>query len=210
MKTTTARALILALVTTLAWPSPADAAGLPDQLEASYAQEVKADYQGALDALDGLAASGTEGYVLHLRRGWLYYQLGRYADSADAYQRAVSADPGAVEPLLGVALPLMALRRWAEADRALEAALKIAPGDPTALSRRAWTQYSMGRFAQAEALYAQVVRAYPADVEMRAGLGWAQLKQGKVREAQAAFNLVLRLDADNTSARDGLKACSGS
>ncbi len=169
----------------------------------SYAAESSGDSAGALAALDKVQSHD---YVYSLRRGWLCYLLGRFSESASAYEAAIQLEPGAVEPRLGAMLPLMALRRWKEAEAHGREVLSRAPGDFTAQSRLAYIHYTQGRFADAEGWYRKALGAYPASVEMRTGLGWSLLKQGKSREAAAEFNRVLAVAPDQASAKEGRAA----
>lgn len=196
-------ALLLAVTLTLV---PAHAADTPALYQASYEREAVADYAGALANIDALLAAGEDDYVVHLRRGWLLYLSGRYADSVVDYQAAATRDPASAEAVAGLSLPLMALRRWTEAERACKRLLELTPNNYLGLSRLAYVLYSSGRYAEAEAQYAAVLRLYPSDVEMRTGLGWAQLKQGKVSQARAAFSEVLRTAPGHTSSKEGLAA----
>jgi tetratricopeptide (TPR) repeat protein len=177
------------------------AGSAPDLYRQSYAAEARGDAAAALQALEELGAAD---YVVHLRRGWLLHQLGRSADSVAAYRKAMALEPRAVEPRLGVTLPLMALRRWSETEQACLEALALAPGDYTALSRAAYASFQLGRWAKAAAGYRAALVLYPADVEMQAGLGWALMRQGKGAEARAALERVLAVAPDHLSAREGL------
>ncbi len=150
-----ARAAALALSVLLAGPAVADEASTAFQ--ESYALEAAYDYAGALARLDAVSRSAADAYVLDLRRGWLLYLAGRYAESVEAYRAAVRARPEAVEARLGLTLPLMALRRWKEAETTCDEVLARAPGTYNALSRRAYVLYASGRFTDAAAAYAKVV-----------------------------------------------------
>jgi tetratricopeptide (TPR) repeat protein len=184
-------------------------AGVPEALTASYAAEATGDYATALKALDGLTVADDAAYVVTLRKAWLKYLQGSYADSVTSYQAAAAQRPSSVEALLGETLPLMALRRWTEAKTACDAALVLAPGNYTAASRLAWVLFSLGRYAEAQAKYEALVRLYPSDLDMRAGLGWTLLKLGKPVEARAHFAWVLQISPSNTSAAQGLTAAGG-
>jgi len=118
----------------------------------------------------------------------------------------VELEPKAVEPRLGLMLPLMALRRWAEAEKAGQQVLGTAPGDFTAQSRIAFIHYSQGRFADAESWYRKALGGFPSNVEMRAGLGWSLLKLGNAAAARAEFERILVIAPDHASAKEGLAA----
>ncbi|MBN2799866.1 MAG: tetratricopeptide repeat protein [Deltaproteobacteria bacterium] len=191
----------------LLWALPAAAVESSDLFLESYALESSYRYDAALERLRVLDATGENAYVLQLRRGWLLYLLGRYAESVDAYQGAIHAQP-AVEARLGLTLPLMALRRWKDAELACKEILGVAPGNQLALTRYAYVLYNQGRFAEAERAYQVVIDQYPADLEMWAGLGWSQVKQGHKSQACAAFDTVLRFSPDHASALEGRQSCS--
>jgi tetratricopeptide (TPR) repeat protein len=169
----------------------------------SYALEASGDVAGALRVHEQLRGAG---YVHHLRRGWLLYLSGRHVEAVASYERAVAAEPRAIEPLVGLALPQMALRRWADAEQTTRAALELDPDNYLAASRRALSLYSLGRYADAAVPYQRMLALYPSDVEMRAGLGWCLLRQGKKAEARARFEEVLGIAPAHPAALEGLRA----
>jgi tetratricopeptide (TPR) repeat protein len=198
------RASLLALVVLLA-PRPVPAQSrLSDLYRRSYALEARSDIAGALSAMDEIASAGATDYMFYLRKGWLQYLAAQYAQSAAAYGHAVELEPKAIEPRLGLMLPLMALRRWADAERAGTQVLAAAPGDFTAQSRIAFIAYSQGRFPEAEAWYRKALAGFPSNVEMRAGLGWSLLKQGRKSDARAEFERIVAVAPDHASAKEGL------
>lgn len=186
----------------LAAPALAQEGGA-DLYRQSYAAEARGDYNLAYDVLARLGPAG-DTYVAWLRKGWLHYLAGRHAQAAEAYQRAMTLEPAAVEAHLGAMLPLMALRRWKDAERIGEEVLTMAPGDFTATSRLAFIQYSQGQWDKAEPLYRRALAAWPASPEMRTGLGWSLLKLGRFKEAREAFEAVLLFAPDHLPAREGL------
>ena len=174
-----------------------------DAIRQSYRYESNGKYQQALKAMAGMSEVQSS-YFLTLRRGWLLYLTGQYADSASAYTTAAKKAPKSIEPLLGKMLPLMALRRWKDAATVGQKIIKSAPKNYLANSRIAWCDYNLGRFAEAKTRYQNLLALYPADVEMRAGYGWALLKQGQKPQAKQQFNAVLAISPDHASARAGL------
>ncbi|MFT4625670.1 MAG: tetratricopeptide (TPR) repeat protein [Myxococcota bacterium] len=192
------------LVLILWLASTAAQAGVPEVYQASYDLEAAQDYRGALVKMDDLSGLGEDDYVVHLRRGWLLYLVGRYADAVQAYKQAEQRAPGSVEARTGLLLPLMALRRWAEAEAECRSILEVAPHNYLASSRLAYVLYSSGRYADAATQYGAVLKRYPSDVEMRTGLGWSQLKQGRSDAARSTFMAVLRVAPSHVSAGQGL------
>lgn len=207
MRHFTSIALFALIALTLAGGPALAADDAASRFRASYALEGGGDYPAALAELSQLDAGGPLAYAIHLRRGWLLYLAGRHADAVAAYRAAIDAEPSAVEPVLGVTLPLMALRRWKEAEDAARDALALAPGHYTAASRLAYVLYNSGRHQQAAQVYGTLVELYPADVEMRTGQGWALLKAGDARRGCAAFDQVLAIAPAHTSAAQGAAAC---
>lgn len=187
--------------------APAAAAqDAPAAYQRSYELEARGDPRGALAALDRVPASGRDTYVYQLRRGWLLHLAGRHTDALAPYRRAVALAPGAVEPRLGLLLPLAALRRWREVVDVAAEVRRLDADHPTAGRHLAWALYNLGRYPEAERVYARLVALYPADAEMRAGVGWCQLRQGRAREAAATFEAVLAFAPAHPSSLEGARA----
>jgi tetratricopeptide (TPR) repeat protein len=179
-------------------------AGSAEKYQASYDLEARQNYQAALEQLEQLEDAGPDRYVRALRRGWLLYLLGRYADAAEAYRLAIRLNGESIEARQGLLLPLLASRSWTQAEAEARALLAVAPADYRGRSRLAYVLYSSGRHAAASKEYASVLLHYPADVEMRTGLGWALLKSGDIAGARDAFQAVLRVAPSHVSAAEGL------
>ncbi|MEK7705814.1 MAG: tetratricopeptide repeat protein [Myxococcota bacterium] len=175
----------------------------------SYVLEAQQDYNGALAALLSAPSAERNEYVYQLRSGWLCLLAGRYDDSVVAYRRAIGQAAGAVEPRLGLLLPLMAAHRWQDAVSEAEALLRLDAKSYLGRSRLAFALYSLGRFAAAESVYRAVLADYPADVEMLSGLGWAQLGQERRAEATRTFRAVLAFAPQTPSALEGHSRANG-
>jgi tetratricopeptide (TPR) repeat protein len=200
------RLLLLSLVTLalgLAGGARSEERSVPGLYRDSYAAETRGDLSAALEAMDAVTARNGEDYVSALRKGWLQYLSGHYAEAEKAYRLAIEKEPAAVEPRLGIMLPLMALHRWKDAEANGNDVLKAAPGESTALSRLAYIQYMLGDYSASAGLYRKVLAAYPANVEMRTGLAWCLLKLQRFNDARAEFDRVLLVAPDNPSAREG-------
>ncbi len=177
--------------------------------QASNDLEQAGKYRDALEVLEGLPEATQEAYVFRLRRAWLLYLAGDHRASIDAYGTAIEAEPGAVEPRLGMLLPQMALYLWLDAERTARGALELDPTGYLATSRHAWILYNLGRHGDAAEAYRAVLRLYPSDVDMQAGLGWCLIHQGKGEEAAGWFRAVLEVAPRHVTARQGLEAIEG-
>jgi len=174
----------------------------------SYQLEAAGKAPAALKALGRCPAAEQNTYFFQLRLGWLRYLAADHAGAIKAYKRAAALEPRALEPILGLALPQLALRRWKDAAATARAALRKDAKSYLAQSRLAWALFNLGRFAESERVYVRVLELYPADLEMRSGLGWALLKQGKTAAALKTFRAVLAVSPKNRSAHDGAAAAT--
>jgi tetratricopeptide (TPR) repeat protein len=204
-RSTRSLAAVVLTITGLAAQSWA-ADGSPAAFQRSYQLEAAGDLRAALEALDKVGPAQELQYTLRLRQAWLNYSLGDHRKAIEAYGLASQRAPLAVEPLLGLTLPQIALRLWRDAEQTCRRVLKLDPKNYLGQSRLAWTLYNLGRYQEAEAAYAAVLAGYPADVEMRAGLGWALLKQSKVAQARQEFSFILAIAPTHLSASQGLQA----
>lgn len=193
--------LVLLFALPAAAANPSD-----DAFRASYAREARGDTTGALVALEPVAETPHNAYVLRLRRGWLLYLVGRFPEAVKAYEQAIALEPKALEPRHGILLPLLADRRFAEAQKQAEAALAIDPQDFTSLSKLGWIEYSLLRYDKAESAYRRALALHPGTIDLRAGLGWSLLRQRRLPEAKEQLERVLAVAPDHASAREGLAA----
>jgi tetratricopeptide (TPR) repeat protein len=197
-----AAAAVVALFA-FACPGFAQPVDKAERFESSFAHEASGDYAKSFADMQKILEQDPTDYVATLRAGWLTYLRKRYTESAAFYQQAVKLAPKAIEPQLGLMLPLMAAGRWADAERAGRAIVAKAPGDYLATSRLAFILFSQARFKEAEVLYRQVLDNYPSDTEMMLGLGWTWLRQGRKDEARQMFDAVLAIRRQNASAKAG-------
>jgi len=201
--------LVAALVVTLLLPlgARADADADADAFQRSVDLESEARYGEALRAMDAIEGATRDSYLFHLRRGWLTYLEGAYAESIAAYEAAAAKAPKAVEPRLAVLLPQMAARRWLDAEKAARAALALDADNYLAESRLAYVLYNLARYSEAAAAYAAVLALYPGDVEMRTGYAWSLLKLNQSADARREFQAVLAVAPRHASAQKGLNLC---
>lgn len=202
--------LTVVAVLAASWQAHGEDAGsavIPGLYQSSYALEAKNDNTGALTKAQEIVRRDPNDYVAQLRVGWLLYLNKQYPDSAAVYRIAVKLRPTAVEPKLGLMLPLMAASKNQEALTVADAVLAIDRGNFLARSRKAYLLYQLGRYAKAEVEYRGVLEQYPSNVEMMAGLGWSLLKQGRCPQARNVFSNLLHVAPQHASARAGMSEC---
>ncbi len=191
----------------IALSSPAAATPEVDALyRSSYALEAKGDVAGSLAKMREVQAKTSASYFVRARIGWLAYLAGRHDESVQAYNDAIRLQPAAIEPRLGLTLPLLAQGKWRDLDRACREVLKLDPNNMTARARLAHALYSVGNYPDSATYYRKLVAEYPADLTFQTGLGWAILKMGRRAEARTMFQQVLAVSPDNASAKAGMAA----
>jgi len=185
---------------------PAAAQSVGELFESSFAKEATGKTAEALADVTNILRKKPEHYTANLRAGWLNYLAKNYNESIRFYRKAIAVSPRALEPQLGLMLPLMAAKRWSEAERVGQTVLRTDRRSYLARSRLAYIHFSRHSYAKAEGFYDAVLADYPADTEMMLGLGWTLLKQGRKADARAMFQRVLEIHRKNANAKAGLRA----
>lgn len=169
----------------------------------SYDLEKTGNFKASADRLK--AVYQADGYEINLRLGWLSYQAGQLKESIDYYQKAVNLKPYAIEPKLGLVLPLSMQGEW---DKILEMYQKILQTDPqNALVnyRVGLIYYNRGNYDKADPYIEKVVNLYPFDYDGLLLLAWNKLNLQKTRESKVLFQKVLMNNPGDESALEGLK-----
>lgn len=175
-----------------------------EALVSSYDFEATGKLKEALAALDALTVERRTSYLGLARRGWLQYRIGLHADSVESYRKAIALSPPAIEPRLGILLPLLALHRWADAEVVAKEVLHMDPASYLATLRLAFIYYNQHRYQESTALYKRLRDLYPSDTDVRSGLAWGLLKAGRPQEAAREFRDLLAINPRLATAREGL------
>lgn len=178
-----------------------------NRFQKSVELETQEKYQEALSELEKISGTRADGYMYHLRRGWLLYLLGKYDESIKAYTRAMTSNPRSIEAGLGVMLPQLASRRWLDAEKTGLKILRMDDANYLANSRLAYACYNLGRYADAAKYYKKVLDLYPGDIDMRSGYGWSLFKQGKFQPAKTEFKTILQVSPKHAAALEGIGMC---
>lgn len=178
----------------------ADASDLQARLASSYAKEAAGDLAGARAVLDGQARD----YLVCLRQGWLSYRLGQHPAAATHYQAACTAAPQAVEPRLGLMLPLMAQQRWAEVEKEARQVLRQETGNASASRWLAEALLAQSKPREAAEVADRIYERYPADANLCELAARARAASGSSPQARAAYQALLLLDTRNRAALEWL------
>jgi tetratricopeptide (TPR) repeat protein len=171
---------------------------------ASYRLEASRDPRGALAKMREIRTLAGASYFVAVRTAWLQYLVGDFGGAAASYREAQGRAPKAIEPRLGLTLPLLAQHRWRDLERACREVLALDPHNATARARLAHALYSVGNYPDAAGVYRKLVAEYPSVLDHQTGLGWALLRMGRRAEAQRHFTAVLAVSPDNANARAGM------
>lgn len=196
-----AAALLVGSVSLPTSAGPAEVAGY-------YRESYRLEYAGKpLEALQQMAkvrADAGPGYFLAARTGWLAYLAGKLPEAVAAYQEAIRLAPNAIEPKIGLTLPLLAGAKWRELELACREILKLDGAHAVARARLAAAFYGVGNYPDAAVVYRRLAEEYPAELDHKTGLGWALAKLGRVKDAKEIFAAVLAVSPDNPNALEGM------
>jgi tetratricopeptide (TPR) repeat protein len=157
----------------------------------SYQFETAGKYVEAIAAIDPVPANSTEAELKTLRRGWLFYLLGRYDESIREYGFAIQRNSRSIDARVGITLPQLALKRWSDAAQNAHTALQMAPNNYTALLRLALALEGQKNWDEMAKVTGTLATNYPTDATAYVYLARAKAWQGKTDEAVAAYVAVL-------------------
>jgi tetratricopeptide (TPR) repeat protein len=157
----------------------------------SYQFESAGKYSEAIFAMETVAANGPDAELKLLRRGWLFYQTGKFDESIREYRLALERNSHSIDARLGIMLPMLASKRWREAEQVARTVLELAPHNYTASLRLAIAQEGLQDWAALTKTATTLVADYPSDATAYTYLARANAWQGKRPEALAAYSAVL-------------------
>ena len=127
---------------------------------------------------------------IHAIRGEAQLALGRFADAAASYQRALAAEPDLAEALVGQARLAMSARNYDKAAALLQQVLDKSPTNAGALLGRADLARLMGKPDEAIAAFQKVLDLYPYHLAAHFSLASLYVQAGKFDEASKHVEVV--------------------
>jgi tetratricopeptide (TPR) repeat protein len=167
----------------------------------SYQLESAGKYHEAIFAMEPIPANGPDAELKLLRRGWLFYQAGKFDESIREYRLAIERNSRSIDARLGLVLPMLAAKRWREAELAARSALDLAPHNYIASVRLAIAQEGMQDWVALSITATALVADYPSDATAQTYLARANAWLGKRPEALAAYSAVLVRAPSNLEAK---------
>lgn len=172
--------------------------------QTTYQMETAGKYNEALTILDTIPVTDPDADLKQLRRGWLFYLLGRYDESIREYDLAIRRNPSSIDAKLGIVLPFLAAKRWREAESRVRHVLGISPNNYLALLRLTIALEAQQNWIEMEKQVERLVACYPADATAYIYLARAKKAQGRMSEATAAYSAVLARSPENPEAKNYL------
>jgi tetratricopeptide (TPR) repeat protein len=171
----------------------------------SIAYESEMNYKKALETMVSSYEDNKNDYLFNLRLGWLYYLNEKYDSSIKYYTNSKKIKQSAIEPMLGLTLPLAAQDKWDEVKKQYEAVLGADPKNFTA-NLRLGQIYLNGTDYQNAKKYLEVVHnLYPAEYEPNLSLGWTYYYLGNKSKAKELLTNALMLSPNDKLAKEGLE-----
>lgn len=117
----------------------------------------------------------------------------------------VEIDPEDADYWAILSQALVGTSEWSQALKAAENGLTLDPSHAHSLHLRAHCLSVLGQRGAAEDASLEVLAQDAESSYAHSTRGWSQMRAGNVRDASRSFAEALRLDAENDSARTGLK-----
>ncbi len=193
-------ATVMAIVSITVFAQPDE--NIQKAFKASYANEYKANYSGAITDLKKVYKA--DNYEINLRMGWLHYQAKQNAQSLEYYQKAMDLKKYSVEARLGYVKPANDLKKYDKVYEIYGEILKIDPYNSVANYWVGVSYYHAKKYDIAVKYLELVVNMYPFDYDANNMLGWTYLGLGRMADARIVFTQALYNRPGDATATEGL------
>ncbi len=130
---------------------------------------------------------------------WVYRNMGRFDESADAAKEAIRLDPRMVIAYANLGnLYLYNVGDVKSALRVCEQALQVDPQNAWVLDCIGWSYLGEGKWMEAQPLYEKAVAANPNRTILRYRLAHTYRLLGRYREALQALQPIVKIDPSDT------------
>lgn len=144
----------------------------------------------AADPLFDSLQKHERGARLHILRGKLALEAGRFADSADEYQKALSEEPENIPALVNLGAVLIQMGKEPEAIELFQRAVRIEPKNTNARFNLGMLLALQGKHLEALSHFQTIARENPKDFEARFQIGEQFLRLGRDDEALDEFSQI--------------------
>ena len=153
--------------------------------------------------LDGYSRGALAGANFNL--GMTYLKRGRYADAAEALERAGRIDTADVKTLYCLGTAYRKQKRYAEAVSALKRAVRLKPDMAPAHFSLGNAYFKQGKATEAESAYREATQKDPKHVPAHFMLGSLAWQQADWAAAADAWAHVLLINPNHAKAKDWLE-----
>lgn len=178
----------------------------PEEIQEAYHKsfnyEQIEDYENAIRTLSPVLDEFPNGYTVNLRLGWLYYLLGKYANSIEHYQKAVQSVSTSLEAKNGLLLPLLAQNKYNEVTSTAYQVVSVDHYNYYGNMRLAFALRMQKKYDQAEQILNKMLAVYPTDITFLTELALIKYNQGDTEKAGGLMWDVLTLDPENETAKE--------
>ena len=172
----------------------------------SYTLENSKQYQKAADEIT--AVYDAKSYEMNRRLGWLLYEVGKYNDAVDYYQKAIALHAYSIEAKLGLVYPLSAQNKWDEVLNQYRLVLAIDAKNTLVNYRTGLIYYNRKNYAAAQKYFDTVLQIYPFDFDCLLMSAWNSYALGDKAGAKSLFERALMNTPSSKSAQEGLALCN--
>lgn len=169
----------------------------------SLAFESENNYENAIKELLNIYNNEKDNYLINLRLGWLYYNLGLSNESLSYYEKANKIQPNSIEAKVGLTLPLSKLEKWEEVKKIYLQILALDPQNYTANLRLGQYYLLRANYSEANKYLSISFKNYPSDYESNLSYGWTQYYIGNKKRAKELFINTLMLSPNDSLATIG-------
>jgi len=182
----------------------ADDSWIQQAYHKSFHYEQTENYKAAIKSLLPVVRAYPKGYTANLRLGWLYYLMGRYANSIAHYEVAIKTAPNAIEAKIGKLLPLLAQERYSEAEQTTYQILNTDFYNYLGNLRLSIALRKQNKTKLALEVVNKMLFLYPTDVSFLVELGLLYDQKGEKEKAAGVFWDVIVLAPENVTAKSYL------
>jgi tetratricopeptide (TPR) repeat protein len=141
----------------------------------------------------------TEEGIEALNQGNTLYELGRYEEAIEYYDRALAIDPSNIKALNDKGLSLYYSGRYEEAIEYSDRALAIDPNNVIALITKGLCLHKLERYEEAMEYYDRALALDPNNISALSNKGVSQNNLGRYEEAIEYFDRALSIEPNNVS-----------
>lgn len=184
-----------------------DISATPDQLAASLERVLLVNQaELALGYADNFAVAYPDDYRAPLGKGIALRQLGRYAESIDAYRHSLALNADFLPTLMNLARVYILTGNYSDGVRVLKTAVELHAASAEAHSLLSWALRHQDDNVGAELAAREAIRLDPDFADAWQNLGNALRGLDRSTDAANAYRRVLDLNPNNVDAR----TCLGS